>query len=46
MNKVIEYDELFSRSELLMGREAMQRLDAKKVILFGVGAWVAGAPKD
>ena len=44
MNKVIEYDELFSRSELLMGREAMQRLDAKKVILFGVGgvgSWCA-----
>ena len=33
----MEYDELFSRSELLMGRKAMQRLAAKKVILFGVG---------
>jgi len=40
----MEYDELFSRSELLMGREAMQRLAAKKVILFGVGgvgSWCA-----
>ncbi|HHU97665.1 MAG TPA: tRNA threonylcarbamoyladenosine dehydratase [Petrimonas sp.] len=40
----MEYDELFSRSELLLGREAMQRLAAKKVILFGVGgvgSWCA-----
>lgn len=35
---------MFSRSELLMGREAMQRLATKKVILFGlggVGSWCA-----
>ncbi len=40
----MEYDELFTRSELLMGREAMQRLATKKVILFGVGgvgSWCA-----
>jgi len=40
----MEYDELFSRSELLLGREAMQRLGSKKVILFGlggVGSWCA-----
>ncbi|MGI6574218.1 MAG: tRNA threonylcarbamoyladenosine dehydratase [Fermentimonas sp.] len=43
-NYTMEYDELFSRSELLMGRAAMQRLAAKKVILFGVGgvgSWCA-----
>lgn len=40
----MKYYELFSRSELLMGREAMQLLAVKKVILFGVGgvgSWCA-----
>ena len=37
-------DALFKRSELLLGSEAMQRLAAKKVIIFGVGgvgSWCA-----
>ena len=36
--------ELFSRSELLLGSEAMERIAAKRVILFGVGgvgSWCA-----
>src|SRR5690554_2566707 len=40
----MEYNELFARAELLMGKEAMQRLAVKKVILFGVGgvgSWCA-----
>ena len=37
-------DAIFKRSELLLGSEAMQRLAAKKVIIFGVGgvgSWCA-----
>lgn len=40
----MEYNELFARTELLIGREAMQSLATKKVILFGVGgvgSWCA-----
>lgn len=40
----MEYNELFARTELLIGREAMQSLAGKKVILFGVGgvgSWCA-----
>jgi tRNA A37 threonylcarbamoyladenosine dehydratase len=40
----VEYNELFARTELLIGREAMQSLASKKVILFGVGgvgSWCA-----
>lgn len=38
------YDELFARSELLIGAEAMKQITSKKVILFGVGgvgSWCA-----
>lgn len=41
---MMEYNELFARTELLLGREAMQSLATKKVILFGVGgvgSWCA-----
>lgn len=37
-------NEIFSRSELLLGTEALEALDRKRVILFGVGgvgSWVA-----
>lgn len=40
----MEYNELFARTELLIGREAMRALAAKRVILFGVGgvgSWCA-----
>lgn len=40
----MEYNELFARTELLIGREAMQSLASKRVILFGVGgvgSWCA-----
>ena len=40
----IEEAEIFSRSRLLMGEEAMKRLDEVKVIIFGVGgvgSWCA-----
>ena len=40
----MEYNDLFARAELLMGKEAMQQFAAKKVILFGVGgvgSWCA-----
>lgn len=40
----MEYNELFARVELLMGKESMQRLASTKVILFGVGgvgSWCA-----
>lgn len=40
----MQYNELFARTELLIGREAMRSLAAKKVILFGVGgvgSWCA-----
>lgn len=40
----MEYNELFARTELLIGREVMQSLATKKVILFGVGgvgSWCA-----
>lgn len=40
----MEYNELFARTELLIGREAMETLATKKVILFGVGgvgSWCA-----
>src|SRR5690554_296820 len=40
----MEYNDLFARAELLMGKEAMRQLTAKKVILFGVGgvgSWCA-----
>lgn len=40
----MEYNELFARTELLVGREAMQSIATKKVILFGVGgvgSWCA-----
>lgn len=40
----MEYNELFARTELLIGRKAMQSIAAKKVILFGVGgvgSWCA-----
>jgi tRNA A37 threonylcarbamoyladenosine dehydratase len=35
--KFMEYNELFARTELLIGSDAMQQIIAKKVILFGVG---------
>jgi len=40
----MEYNELFSRTELLIGPAAMQQIASKKVILFGVGgvgSWCA-----
>mgnify|MGYP002408234294 FL=1 len=40
----MEYNELFARTELLIGTEAMQQIALKKVILFGVGgvgSWCA-----
>ena len=40
----MEYNDLFARAELLMGKEAMRQFTAKKVILFGVGgvgSWCA-----
>ncbi len=40
----MEYNELFARTELLIGREGMQSLATKRVILFGVGgvgSWCA-----
>lgn len=40
----MEYNELFARTELLLGREAMEAIASKKVILFGVGgvgSWCA-----
>ena len=43
MTMAIE-DAIFRRSELLLGSEAMQRLAAKRVIIFGVGgvgSWCA-----
>jgi tRNA A37 threonylcarbamoyladenosine dehydratase len=42
----MEYNELFARTELLIGSDAMQQIIAKKVILFGVGgvgSWCAEA---
>jgi tRNA A37 threonylcarbamoyladenosine dehydratase len=42
--KFMEYNELFARTELLIGSDAMQQIIAKKVILFGVGgvgSWCA-----
>jgi tRNA A37 threonylcarbamoyladenosine dehydratase len=44
--KFMEYNELFARTELLIGSDAMQQIIAKKVILFGVGgvgSWCAEA---
>lgn len=44
--KFMEYNELFARTELLIGSAAMQQIIAKKVILFGVGgvgSWCAEA---
>lgn len=41
---MIEYNELFARTELLIGSEAMQAVATKRVILFGVGgvgSWCA-----
>ena len=40
----MQYNELFARTELLIGKEAMQAVSSKKVILFGVGgvgSWCA-----
>ena len=40
----MEYNELFARTELLIGSAAMQQIASKKVILFGVGgvgSWCA-----
>ena len=40
----MEYNDLFARAELLMGKEPMEQLKRKKVILFGVGgvgSWCA-----
>ena len=40
----MEYNELFARTELLIGREAMRSVAASRVILFGVGgvgSWCA-----
>lgn len=40
----MEYNELFARTELLVGSEAMKQIAAKKIILFGVGgvgSWCA-----
>ena len=39
------YNELFARTELLVGAAAMERIASSKVILFGVAVWVAGVPK-
>jgi len=42
----MSYNELFARTELLIGSAAMQRIASKKVILFGVGgvgSWCAEA---
>lgn len=42
----MNYSELFARTELLIGKEAMQQVASKKVILFGVGgvgSWCAEA---
>ena len=41
---MIEEQEIFQRSELLLGAEAMSRLAEKRVIVFGVGgvgSWCA-----
>lgn len=40
----MEYNELFARTELLVGKEAMNAIASKQVILFGVGgvgSWCA-----
>ncbi|MDD4416946.1 MAG: tRNA threonylcarbamoyladenosine dehydratase [Proteiniphilum sp.] len=40
----MEYNEIFARTELLIGKDAMQAITTKKVILFGVGgvgSWCA-----
>lgn len=40
----MEYNELFARTELLVGKEAMNAIASKRVILFGVGgvgSWCA-----
>lgn len=40
----MEYNEIFARTELLIGQQAMQAMREKKVILFGVGgvgSWCA-----
>lgn len=40
----MEYNELFARTELLIGKRAMQEIASKKIILFGVGgvgSWCA-----
>lgn len=46
MNMVDEKD-IFQRSELLLGAEAMERLAQKRVIVFGVGgvgSWLLPRP--
>ena len=40
----MEYNDLFARTELLVGKEAMNAIASKRVILFGVGgvgSWCA-----
>ena len=40
----MKYNELFARTELLIGSEALQQIAIKKIILFGVGgvgSWCA-----
>ena len=40
-------DNLFNRTELLLGSETMERIRSKRVIIFGVGgvgSWCAECP--
>ena len=46
MHKIAKMNPYFSRTELLVGGETMQRLAAARVIIFGVGgvgSWCAEA---
>ena len=41
---MLDEKDIFQRSELLLGGEAMSRIDEKRVIIFGVGgvgSWCA-----